>query len=286
MCPGRSALGDKESDHVDANVLLLILAGFVGELLDSSLGMLYGTILSPVLIIAGYDVRVVVPSILLTQATAGLIAAIGHHRLHNADFSVDNKAVKRREGEGLIGSLKKAITRDSKVVIVVSALGILASIIAAFVATSIPKAALNTYIGVLVLVMGAILVSRSTFRFSWRKILGIGALSAFNKGLSGGGFGPIVTAGQMISGRRSKSAIGATTLSEAPICIAGFLIYLLRRGMSTWNLVIFLGIGAIVGALVGPYITAKLKAETRVRVGLGILVIVLGAWTLVKTWLL
>ena len=271
---------------MDVNVILLILGGFLGELLDSSLGMLYGTILSPVLIIAGYDARVVVPSILLTQAIAGLIAATGHHRLRNADFSVDNVAVKRREGKGLISSLKKAITRDSKVVLVVSALGILASILAAFVATSIPKAALNTYIGVLVLVMGAILVSRATFRFSWRKILGIGALSAFNKGLSGGGFGPIVTAGQMIAGRASKSAIGATTLAEAPICIAGFLIYLLRNGMSTWNLVIYLGIGAIAGALIGPHITAKLKSEKGVKVGLGILVIALGIWTLAKTWLL
>ena len=271
---------------MDTNVILLILAGFLGELLDSSLGMLYGTILSPVLIIAGYDPLVVVPSILITQALSGFVAAIGHHRLRNVDFSVDNGAIKRGKGVGLINSLKSAITRDTKVVLVVSALGILASVIAAVVATSIPKAALNTYIGVLVLAMGAILVSRSSFRFSWNKILGIGAISAFNKGLSGGGFGPVVTTGQMISGRATKSAIGATTLSEAPICIAGFLIYLLRNGMSTWNLVIFLGVGAVIGALVGPHITAKLKSEERVRVGLGVLVIVLGAWTLAKTWLL
>ncbi len=271
---------------MDARVLWLILAGFLGELLDSSLGMLYGTILSPVLIIAGYDPLVVVPSILLTQAIAGLIAAIGHHRLHNVDFGVDNEAVKRWEGASYVRFLKRALTRDSKVVIVVSVLGILASIIAAFVATSIPKTALNTYIGVLVLIMGAILVSRGSFQFSWRKILAIGALSAFNKGLSGGGFGPIVTSGQMISGRESRSAVGATTLSEAPICIAGFLIYLLRNGMSTWHLVIFLGIGAIAGALIGPHITAKFSSERAVRVGLGILVIVLGTWTLAKTWLL
>lgn len=267
-------------------IVLLILGGFLGELLDSSIGMLYGTILSPVLIIAGYDPRVVVPSILLTQAIAGSIAAVGHHRLRNVDFSIDNEAIKGRKDKGLISSLKKAITRDSKVVIVVSALGTLASIAAAFVAVSISEAALNTYIGVLVLVMGGILVSRRTFTFSWRKILGIGALSAFNKGLSGGGFGPIVTVGQMISGRATKGAIGATTLSKAPICIAGFLVYLLRNGMSTWNIVIFLGGGAIVGALLGPYITANIKSEKGMRVSLGVLVGALGIWTLLRTWLI
>jgi hypothetical protein len=228
----------------------------------------------------------VVPSILLTQAIAGFIAAIGHHRLRNASFSIYRNAIEKKRGESLITSLKRTITSDSKVVLVVSALGVLASVSAAFVATSIPKAALNTYIGILVLIMGAILVFRCSFRFSWNKILGIGALSAFNKGLSGGGFGPVVTAGQMISGRPSKSSIGVTTLAEAPICISGFLIYLLRNGMPTWSLVIFLGLGAIVGALIGPHLTAKIKSETKVRLGLGILVSMLGIWTLAKTWLI
>jgi len=271
---------------MDVNVILLILGGFLGELLDSSLGMLYGTILSPVLIIAGYDPLIVVPSILVTQAVGGLIAAIGHQRLRNADFRINNEVLKRREGSRFVDSLKGATTRDFKVALVVSILGIVATVFASVVATSIPKSALNTYIGVLVLVMGAILVSRIRFAFSWRKILGIGAISAFNKGLSGGGFGPIVTAGQMISGQASTNAIGATTLAEMPICIAGFLVYLLRNGMSTWNLVIFLGIGAIGGAIVGPHITAKFKSEKRVRASLGIIVIALGIWTLAKTWLL
>ena len=265
-------------------LILLIAGGFGAELLDASLGMLYGTILSPVLLIAGYDPLVVVPSILLTQAVAGLVAALGHHRLRNADFGIDNTVIKTRDGGPFLARLRRALARDSKVVLVVSSLGILASVVAAFVATSIPKAALSTYIGVLVLAMGGVLVSRATFRFSWRKVLGIGALSAFNKGLSGGGFGPVVTAGQLIAGRESRGAIGATTLSEAPICIAGFLIYLLRNEMSSWRLVLFLGVGAILGAVAGPFITARFRSERGIRVALGILVLALGAWTLASTW--
>lgn len=271
---------------MDVQMILLILGGFIGELLDSSLGMLYGTILSPVLIIAGYNPLVVVPSILLTQAVGGLVSAIGHQRLRNANFSVSNEAFTKEETSSFFSSLKRAMTRDSKVVIVVSVLGIAATVVASVVAMSISKTALNTYIGVLVLVMGGILVSRSRFTFSWRKILFIGAISAFNKGLSGGGFGPIVTAGQMISGRATKSSIGATTLSEVPICIVGFVAYLLQNGLSTWNLVIYLGIGAIVGALIGPFVTSKFESESKVRIGLGILVVALGAWTLAKTWLM
>ena len=265
-------------------MLLVLVAAFVCEMIDSSLGMLYGTILSPVLITAGFDPLVVVPSILFSQAFGGIIASIGHQRLKNVDFTIKEEVMKRLSDLGYIETFRKSTTRDLKVVFVVTCFGILATIIAALTAISIPKVALKTYIGVLVLVMGIILLLRTRFNFSWGKILGIGILSAFNKGISGGGFGPVVTSGQLISGRESKRSIGATALSEAPICITGFLTYLIRNGLSTWNLVLILTAGAIVGALIGPYITTKFKSEKRLRLGLGILVTSLGIWTLVKTW--
>jgi len=267
-------------------IILIISATFVCELIDSSLGMLYGTILSPVLIIVGFDPLVVVPSILLSQAIGGITASIGHHRLKNVDFTIKKDVMKRLSDFGFIETFRKSTTRDIKVVFIVTSLGILATIIAVLTAISIPKVALKTYIGVLVLAMGIILLLGTRFNFSWGKILGIGILSAFNKGISGGGFGPVVTSGQLISGRESKRSIGATTLSEVPICIIGFLTYLIRNGLSSWNLVLVLTAGAIVGAIIGPHITAKFKSEKKLRLVLGILVTLLGIWTLVKTWLI
>jgi len=267
-------------------MILVLAVAFVCELIDSSLGMLYGTILSPVLIIAGFDPLVVVPSILFSQATGGIIASIGHHRLKNVDFTIKKDVMKRLSDLGYMETFRKSTTRDLKVVFVVASLGILATIIAVLTAISIPKVALKTYIGILVLAMGIILLLRTGFNFSWRKILGVGILSAFNKGISGGGFGPVVTSGQLISGRESKRSIGATTLSEVPICITGFLTYLIKKGLPSWNLVLVLSAGAIVGAIIGPHITAKFKSEKKLRLGLGILVTLLGIWTLVKTWLI
>ena len=99
--------------------------------------------------------------------------------------------MKRLSELGYIETFRRSTTRDLKVVFVVTSLGILVTIIAALTAISIPKVALKTYIGVLVLAMGIILLLRTRFNFSWKKILGIGILSAFNKGISGGGFGPM-----------------------------------------------------------------------------------------------
>lgn len=265
-------------------MLLISVAALLCEMIDSSLGMLYGTILSPFLIIMGFDPLVAVPSILFSQAIGGFIASIEHHRLKNVDFGIKEDVLKRLAELGYIETFRKSTTRDLKVVFVVTSFGIIATILAVFIAISIPKIVLKTYIGLLVLSMGIILILRSRFNFSWKKIFGIGILSAFNKGISGGGFGPVVTAGQLISGRKSKESIGATTLSEVPICLAGFLTYLIKNGLKTWDLVLALTAGAIIGAIIGPHITANFESEKKVRIWLGILVIAEGIWTLIKTW--
>ena len=267
--------------------LLLFGMAFFCEFIDSSLGMGYGTILSPVLIIMGFDPLIAVPAVLISQAFGGFTAAIFHHQFENADFTGGSK--------------------DLKIVFVVTSFGMVATILAACIALNIPKIYLKTYIGVLVLIMGVILLANRKFSFSWKKMIGIGILSAFNKSLSGGGFGPVVTSGQIISGQEHKGAIAATTLAEAPICTVGFLTYLIGRviqEMDTsilqmpvsdfftsmfsaklfqWELVLALLLGSVFVAPFGAFTTKIIKTK-KLSLVLGILVTLLGVWTLWKTF--
>ena len=270
-------------------VILIVLGAFVCEFIDASMGMMYGTILSPVLIIAGFEPVLVVPSILLSQALGGFTASIFHQRFRNVNLAlktINPKVIARKLSElGYLESFKKGTSKDFKVSFCIVSLGIVATIIAALTAISIPKAVLKTYIGILVLVMGIILLLCPVFKFSWNKMIAVGILSAFNKGISGGGFGPVVTSGQVLAGRDGKSSIGATTFAEAPICIAGFLTFLITKGISDWNLVILLSMGALLGAPLGALLTSKFKSEKRLKIILGLLTLVLGTWTLVRTWI-
>jgi len=270
-------------------VILIVLGGFVCEFIDASMGMMFGTILSPVLIIAGFEPVLVVPSILLSQALGGFTASIFHHRLRNVNLAlktINPKIIAKKLSElGYIESFKRGTTKDLKVSFCIVSLGIVATIIAALTAISIPKAVLKTYIGILVLVMGIILLLCPVFKFSWKKMIVVGILSGFNKGISGGGFGPVVTSGQVLAGRDGKSSIGATTFAEAPICIAGFLTFLITKGISDWNLVILLSMGALLGAPLGALLTSKFKSEKRLKNILGLLTLVLGTWILVRTWI-
>ncbi|RKX94235.1 MAG: hypothetical protein DRP84_07330 [Spirochaetes bacterium] len=268
----------------------IILGSLICEFIDSAFGMLYGTILSPVLIIVGFEPLLVVPSILFSQAIGGSTASIFHHRLKNVDFSlksVDPSYIRTRLAQlGYKESFNRGTTKDLKVSICVVCFGVMATIVSSLIAVNIPKVVLKTYIGMLVLIMGIILLSKAKFNFSWRKIIAVGILSAFNKGISGGGFGPVVTSGQIISGRDGKGSIGTTALTEVPICVTGFLVYLLTKGIPNWNLLLLLTGGAVIGAMIGPYFTARFKSEKRLKIILEVLTVGLGIWTLTKSWLI
>ena len=268
--------------------ILLVGMAFACEFLDSSLGMGYGTILAPVLIIMGFDPLIAVPAILLSQAFGGFTASVFHQRFKNVSFHPDSK--------------------DLKIVFVITAFGILATIFAALISINLPRVVLKTYIGVLVMVMGVILLRNRVFLFNWKKMIGVGVISAFNKGLTGGGFGPVVTSGQILAGQNHKGAIGVTTLAEAPICIVAFVTYMVGRvikevevpvldmsvgdffstmfstKMFQWELILALLLGSILVAPFGAFTTRTLKKE-KIHLILGLLVLILGAWTLVKTYL-
>ena len=266
--------------------LLLFGAAFICEFIDSSTGMGYGTILSPILIIYGFEPTIAVPTVLFSQALGGFSATIFHFRFKNLSFEKETKSLR------------------SSIIIAIA--GIIATIFAAFISISIPKYILKSYIGLLVIVMGLILLTKLTFKASMKKITFIALLSSFNKGLSGGGFGPVTTSGQIITGQKEKTAIGVTTFSEVPICLAGTITYivgkitletpsvlslpvkdfmniLLSEKILNIELVFALTLGAVLSTPFGA-LTTKLIEPKYLRRALGIIVTILGIWTLYKTW--
>lgn len=245
-----------------AAALLIVALALLAELIDSSLGMMYGTLLSPLLILLGFDPLVIVPSILFSQAAGGLVAAFRHHRIGNADFGLK--------------------TADFRSFIAITVPGMLAVLIGSYVSVSIPKEVLKLYIGVLVLVVGLVVVLNFRFRFSWARMGLIGLVSAFNKALSGGGFGPFVTAGQVAIGQKGRSSVGVTTMAEVPIALSSFIAYLVLKGSADWEFVMLMSAGSIAGAVFGPNITRAVP-EGRLKEMVGALSLILGLFLIATT---
>jgi len=154
-----------------------------------------------------------------------------------------------------------------------------------FTAINISQTALEAYIGALVLAIGltVILQRRRERAFSWKGIVALGVLGAFNKGISGAGYVPLVTGGQIISGREAKSSVASTTVSIAVLCAVGFLAYALVEEDIYWRLAAATTIGSVISAPFAALTVKKVSAE-KLRIIIGLGTIILGVLTLVRTY--
>jgi uncharacterized membrane protein YfcA len=243
--------------------LLVGFIAFVSEYLDSALGMGYGTALAPILILLGYSPLAVVPAILISQFFTDIVACYCHHQACNVDLRLSGPDFKIAFLLGLL-----------------SAFGVVISVI---VALKIPKWFLTFYIGCLVTSMGVLILTTSgkKFRFSWPKIAGIGLLAAFNKGISGGGYGPLLMGGQILSGVKTNNAVGITAFAEAMTCLAGFLTYLILGKTIDWGLTGLLLISAV-PAVPFAALTVRQARTGKLKKSVAILMIILGLLTFLK----
>ena len=270
-------------------IIGMIMLAFFCEYIDSTLGMGYGTTLTPVLLIMGYEPLQVVPVVLIAELISGLFAGVRHHGEGNVNFkpkSTDPSVIMERlQALGYIESYKRGIPLHLKVALLLAICSMAGTVSAVFIAVNIPKFWLKLYIGVLVFSMGItmIICFNKRFYFSWKKIAGLGLLASFNKGISGGGYGPVVTSGQILSGVEGKSAVGITSLAEGLTCAVGIAMYLLiSKNPLDLKLAPFLITGAVLSV---PFSAKSVKkiTEKKLKIAIAVLTIGLGLFAILKT---
>jgi uncharacterized membrane protein YfcA len=248
-------------------ILIIIIMGlaFGCEFIDTSLGGGYGTILAPVLLLFSISTLLIVPSILISETATGLTAMLFHHRYKNCEY--------------------KWLNDNTKIYGLISIIGTIGTIIAVYIAVSISQNWVKLYIGAIVIAMGLLAVTSIKFAFSWKKIFILGGVAGFNKSISGGGYGPLMTAGQVVSGRNPKDSIGIALATETPICIAGFITYYIFTGSIDFTLAILLTIGALAATPIGALATKKITNEKLARRLVGILALGLGIYTIIRIYI-
>ncbi|MBD3264618.1 MAG: TSUP family transporter, partial [Candidatus Omnitrophica bacterium] len=263
-------------------IMGFILLAFACEYIDSTLGMGYGTTLTPLLLIIGYNPLQVVPVVLISELFSGLLAGFLHHREGNVNLkpkTLDPYIIGQRLKElGYVESFRRGIPPHLKVTLLLTLCSVLGTVSAVFLAVNLPKFWVKLYIGILVLAMGVVILVcfNKSFKFSWKKITGLGLLASFNKGISGGGYGPVVTSGQILSGVEGKSAVGITSLAEGLTCAVGIISYVF---ISRKPLDLRLAPLVIIGALLSvPFSAKSVKkiTEKKLKLTIAALTIVLG----------
>jgi len=242
---------------------LLIMVAFLTAVIDIIFGMGFGLTLTPILLLLNYTPKDIVPALLLSGLAGNVLSSFFNHRLKNADFTPGS--------------------RHFNVVMVIGGVGIVGSIIGAMVNTGISNFILGLYIGTLITGTGLFLLLNKTLsiEFSWIKLGFLSLFGSFNKGISGSGFGPIITTGLLYMNTKEKVAVSIQSFSELFVSLVGFTTFLVSGTTLNWNLTWSLSIGVVASTPLAALIVKRIKGGT-LRKAIAIVTIILGAATLLQ----
>ena len=245
----------------------LIVLCFFCELLDSSLGMGYGTTLTPVLLAAGYEPLQLIPSVLFSEFLSGFASSYFHHDAGNVDFS-------RR-------------TKDSRIALLLALGSVVGVAIGVSIAVDIPTFVLKLVIGLIITSAGVTIwiLHNHVFAYKTWKMFLLASVASFNKALSGGGYGPLMTSGQLLSGIPGKTSVGITSFAEGFTCMVGVILFLGRGHGFDLHLMIPMVTGALLSI---PFSTEFVKHvnETTLKKMIAVFTVLLGLFTISKVLVL
>ncbi|MEJ2165717.1 MAG: sulfite exporter TauE/SafE family protein [Desulfobacterales bacterium] len=191
----------------------VVLIAMFFEFMDASAGMGFGTAITPLLLLIGFNPKQIVPVVMIQQGVAGLVGAFLHREFENVEwkFSPMSETVKLW--------LYIAVTGCASVAL---------SITAVYAVFHVAKIWIKLYVALLLVMMGLVSLYQSKKDRTYRPkmMIGFAALAGFNKGVGGGGYGPVVTVGGLISGVPVKSMLAVTAISEGTTSTFSVLVWL------------------------------------------------------------
>jgi uncharacterized membrane protein YfcA len=144
------------------------------------------------------------------------------------------------------------------IIAVTGCAGVILSVTSVYAFLRPAKVWIKLYVSLLLVVMAvASMIHAGKKRpYRPRRMMLFGALAGFNKGIGGGGYGPVVTVGGMISGVPVKTMMAITALSEGTVCVVSIGVWLAL--LSTGTVIDFILLpsmilGSMIAAVLAPY---------------------------------
>lgn len=211
-------------------ILVLTLGGFLAAFVDTGLGMGYGMILVPLLLLSGSRPFEAASLTLVSQLVVGTLGTIFHFKHKNISQE----------------DLKKLYLAAVPAVIMAT-LGALANI-------SLPPEYTVLYMAFIMLTLGTLLALGIKVRVGKSAFTLLSAIAGFNKGFTGTGFGPIIVSGGVFYDNNVKSSVAVGTLSGLLVSLFGSIPYLASFHFSTEKLLLLTPF-TILGSIIGPRFT-------------------------------
>jgi hypothetical protein len=224
-------------------IVLVLLIGFVAQLVDGSLGMGYGVTSATMLAAIGFAPAMASATIHVAKIGTGIMSGTAHWRFGNVHW----RAVFMLAAPGTVGAFAGALA---------------ISYIAADVAAP--------WVSVILAVLGVIVLLRTVFgrnaalqlREPRLAMLGpLGLVGGFVDSVGGGGWGPVTTSTLMAAGRMAPNqVIGTVSMSEFIVAIGATLGFLAALGGEAiaWGATVLLLVGGLFAAPIAAWLVSRL----------------------------
>jgi uncharacterized membrane protein YfcA len=195
---------------------VVLIAAFF-EFMDASAGMGFGTALTPLLLMVGFDPKQIVPVVMIQQGAAGLVGAFLHREFENVEWKFS------------------PMSETVKLWLIIAGTGVLFNVVAVvgvYKIFEVGKVWIKLYVALLLLMMGlvSLIQARKERPYKPGKMVLWAALAGFNKGVGGGGYGPVVTIGGLMAGVPVKSMMAVTAISEGTVSTLSVVTWLALLG--------------------------------------------------------
>ncbi|MBL0911743.1 MAG: sulfite exporter TauE/SafE family protein [Bacteroidia bacterium] len=252
LAPGAD-LWSEIRPHLNRELLLYVLAGFLAQMVDGMLGMGYGVTSATCLMSFGVNPVSISSAIHSSEIFTSAASGYSHYKFGN----VNKKLFRHLVIPGVIGAICGAL--------------LLVFLDEKYGQWLMPAVALYA------LILGVrILIKAFKQEQSPQKVKRVGILAwfgGFMDSFGGGGWGPIVTSTLIAKGRSPKYTVGTVSLTEFFITLSSAFTFFISVGLGNWNVIAGLLLGGVLASPLAARLAGKLPRKT-MMIAVGIMIII------------
>lgn len=246
---------------IDTDFYIMIIAGFVAQLIDGALGMGYGVTCTTFLLSLGINLPAISGSIHTAEMFSSAASGYSHYKFGNVNKKLFRALLIPGVAGAILGAwfLSKFGTDNAQYIR--------------------PMLACYT------LFLGLSILLKAFRKNKPGKVKRVGWLAGaggFLDSFGGGGWGPLVTSTLISKGRTPKYVIGTVSITEFFVTLASALTFFTLIGLSHWQVIIGLIIGGVAAAPIAVRLAGRLPLKT-MFIAVGALVIIWSLRILMKS---
>jgi uncharacterized membrane protein YfcA len=235
----------------DHNLWFFVMAGFIAQLIDGTLGMAYGVSCTTLLLSLGIAPATASASVHTAELFTTAASAFFHFTHKNIDFSF----------------LKRLVIP-----------GIAGGVVGAYILSSFDGEVIKPWVSVYLLGMGIVILWKAFKKSSSEpknaKLGPLGFIGGLVDAIGGGGWGPIVTSTLVANGNNPRYVIGSVNTAEFFVALATSVTFFVALGQVYLTAIVGLVLGGLIAAPIAAIACKHVKPKP-MMVAVGVLICII-----------